>query len=87
MLASIIQSVYIDPEWVANGYLKRYKPGSWKKDDTVEALKCWNLEHILKAKSLVHAKPNALTLDQLISKTEEAMASISIGEELITVGD
>ena len=87
MLASIIQSVYIDPEWVANKYLKRCKPGSWKKENTVEALKCWNLERILKAESLVHAKTNALTMDQLISETEDALASISIGQKVITIGD
>ena len=87
MLASIIQSVYIDPEWVANEYLKRCKAGSWKKENTVEALKCWNLERILEAESFGHAKPNALTMDQLISETEDALASISIGQKVITIGD
>ena len=73
---------------VANEHLKRCKPGSWKKENTLKALKCSNLEHILKAESFVHAKHNALLImDQLISETEDALASISIGQEVITVGD
>ena len=43
MLASIVQSVFIDNEWVAKEYLRRCKNGSWKKGRTDDAVKCWNL--------------------------------------------
>jgi hypothetical protein len=38
MLSSIVQSLYIDPVWVAAEYLRRCKNGSWKEDIDVEAL-------------------------------------------------
>ena len=89
MLDSIIQYVCIDPEWVGKEYLKRCKAGLWKKENTLEALKYWNLERILEveAESFGHAKHNALTMDQLISETEDALASISVGQKVITIDD
>ncbi len=47
MLASIVHTVYIDDALVAAEYLKRCKAGSRKKEHTVEAVKCWNLERII----------------------------------------
>ncbi len=44
MLASIVHTVYIDDIWVAAEYLRRCKAGTWKKENTVEAVKCWNFE-------------------------------------------
>jgi hypothetical protein len=38
MLASIIQNVYIDYNWVAQQYIERSKKGSWKMENTKEAL-------------------------------------------------
>jgi hypothetical protein len=38
MLASIIQSVYIGNHWVAKQYIEQCKKGSWKKENTEEAL-------------------------------------------------
>ncbi len=49
MLALIIQNVYIDNNWVAQQYVERSNKGSWKKENTKEAVKCWNLEHIIDA--------------------------------------
>ena len=49
MLASIIQSVSIDNHWVAQQYIEQCKKGSWKKENTEKALKCWNLECIIDA--------------------------------------
>lgn len=39
LLSSIVNKVYIDPKWVADEYLRRYKAGEWKKDIYEEALK------------------------------------------------
>ena len=49
MLASIVHTVYIDNAWVATEYLRRCKAGTWKKENIVEAVTCWNLERILYA--------------------------------------
>jgi hypothetical protein len=43
MLSSIAHVINIDPVWVASEYLKRCSKGSWKKENDVDALKCWNL--------------------------------------------
>ena len=43
MLASIVHTVYIDATWVAAEYLRRCKVGTWKEENTFEAVKCWNL--------------------------------------------
>jgi hypothetical protein len=37
MLASIIQSVYIDDDWVAQQHIEHCKKRSWKKENTEEA--------------------------------------------------
>ena len=47
-------------DWVANEYLDRAKRGAWKKENTVESLKCWNLERVIVAEDF--GKP-----DQTIS--------------------
>eukprot|EP00956_Cyclotella_meneghiniana_P036161 scaffold122439_cov73-Cyclotella_meneghiniana.AAC.1 len=60
LLLNIVQNMYIDPEWVASEYLKRCKKGAWKKENTVDALKCFNLERILTASQF-----NLETLDEV----------------------
>lgn len=52
MLGFMVHRVYIDIEWVAREYLRRCKAGVWKKENTEEALKCWNLERIIDAESI-----------------------------------
>ena len=49
MLASISANVYNDKEWVTKEYLRRCKAGMWKKQCTIDALNCWNLERSLDA--------------------------------------
>ena len=62
MLASIIQNVYIDNDWVAQQYIERGKRGSWKKENTEEALKCWNLERIINAEQQGNDAPSELKM-------------------------
>ena len=62
MLASIIQNVYTDNDWVAQQYIEQGKKGSWKKESTEEALKCWNLEHIIDAEQQVKDDPSELNM-------------------------
>ena len=68
MLAKILSKVYVDKEWVAKEYLRRCKEGAWKKENTVEAVKCWNLERMLDAELLGKPKPSELTLDDLLNE-------------------
>jgi hypothetical protein len=71
MLSSLAQVVYIDPVWVASEYLKRCSKGSWKKDNDVNALKCWNLERIISAELLNQPQPDEMTMDEFIAECGE----------------
>ncbi len=66
-VASIIQSVYIDNHWVAQQYIERCKKGSWKKEATEEALKCWNLERLIDAEQQGKDAPSELKLEDLLN--------------------
>ena len=66
MLSVIINNVYIDNEWVANEYLRRCKNGSWKKENEVASLKCWNLERVIEAEMLGKERPEDLTMEDLL---------------------
>jgi hypothetical protein len=69
MLASIMQVVYIDPEWVACEYMRRTRAGVWKAADN-EALKCFNLERILDAETQGHLEPPELTMEDLLRELD-----------------
>ena len=56
-----------------------------KKKNTVEALKCWNLERIIDAEMLGKPPPPELTLEELVQ--EENSAATSIGNDAIVVLD
>ena len=61
-----MHNVYIDIEWVAKEYLRRCKAGVWKKENTVEALKCWNLERNIDAETYGQSMPEPLTLEEFV---------------------
>ncbi len=87
MLASILPHIYVDKEWVANEYLRRCKCGAWKEENTLEALKCWNLERIIDAEMFGKPPPTEMTLEQLVQ--EEDLANTSVGksdDDAIVVG-
>jgi hypothetical protein len=69
MLASIMQVVYIDPEWIAREYMRRTRAGVWKAADN-EALKCFNLERILDAETQGYLKPPELTTENLLRELD-----------------
>ena len=81
MLASILRTVYIDPELVASEYLQRCKVGAWKKENTEDALKCWNLERILESESLGIQMPAELTLDDLVNEERETTEEVVLIDE------
>ena len=68
MLGHILQHVYVDPKRVANEYLNRSKRGAWKKENTVESLKCYNLERLLEAKETGTEQPAAVDLDVYVGE-------------------
>ena len=55
MLSVLLNSVYIDSEWVAEEYLRRCKKG--------ESLKCFNLECVLEAEELGMEVPKEMAMD------------------------
>ena len=63
LLGHILQHVYVDPKFVAEEYLARCKRGAWKKENTLESLKCYNLERILEAKEMGKEEPSKVDLD------------------------
>jgi hypothetical protein len=87
MLASIIQSVYIDNKWVAQQYIERCKKGSWKKENTEEALKCWNLECIIDAEQQGKESPSELTLEDILNEEGGRASDNAKDGERITVID
>ena len=68
VLASIIQSVYVDNDWVAQQYNEQCKKRSWKKENTEEALKCWNLERIIDAEQQGKDAPSELKFEDLLNE-------------------
>ncbi len=69
MLASIVHTVYIDDAWVAAEYLRRCKAGSWKKENTLDAVKCWNLDRILHAEQHGDSMPEEeVTMNDLVNE-------------------
>lgn len=81
MLGFMVHRVYIDIEWVAREYLWRCKAGAWKKENTEEALKCWNLERIIDAESMGLGAPAELTLNEYLLNEEESEGGGSDDEE------
>jgi hypothetical protein len=47
LLAVILGRVYVSSRWVADEYLRRCKAGVWKKENTIECSKCFNIECII----------------------------------------
>ena len=81
MLASILWTVYIDPELVAREYLQQCKVGAWKKENTEDALKCWNLEQTLESESLGIQMSAELTIDDQVNEDRETTEEVILIDE------
>ncbi len=68
MLASIIQSVHIDNDWVAQQYNEQCKKRNWKKENTEEAVKCWNIKRIIDAEQQGKDAPFELKMEDLLNE-------------------
>eukprot|EP00956_Cyclotella_meneghiniana_P017927 scaffold29530_cov42-Cyclotella_meneghiniana.AAC.3 len=65
MLACMLNHVYIDPEWVAEVYMRRCKAKACKTQSTDESLKCFNLEKILESSEVFGmANPNDVSMEE-----------------------
>ncbi len=75
MLASIVNTVYIDNAWVPAEYprTQEMQGQSLEEKNTVEAVTCWNLQRILDAKQHGQPMPEELTMDDLVR--EDMMCS------------
>jgi hypothetical protein len=71
MFAYIIQTVFIDPKWVAEEHLRRCKAGKWKKGSAKDALKCYNFERIVDAEMFGSEEPSEITLDDYMGVVTE----------------
>ena len=65
MLSMIVNSLYIDPDFIAAEYLRRCRQKKWKKSNDEEALKCWNLELALEAELENKPVPKKLTMNDI----------------------
>jgi hypothetical protein len=61
----IVNSLYIDPDFIAGEYLRRCHQKKWKKSNDEEALKCWNLELALEAELENKPVPKLLTMNDI----------------------
>ena len=71
LLASNLANVFVDAQWVANEYLRRCKAGAWKKENTVESLKCFNLERILDAEMFGREVPPELSIGEYLTFAQQ----------------
>ncbi len=46
----------------------RQKEKLWKKENTEETLKCWNLEHIINVKQQGKDAPSELNMEDLLNE-------------------
>jgi hypothetical protein len=83
LLSFILRHVFIDANWVAQEYLKRCKAGAWKKENTVESLKCFNLERIINAVDGGAELPQDIGIEEYLASLEEATVAgvIEIDED------
>jgi hypothetical protein len=55
---------------VAEEYLRQAKAGKWKKENTVESFKCFDLERILDAQMYGKEEPERLTQEEYVKLGE-----------------
>ena len=71
LLADILQKIYIDPRDIAHEYLNRCKAGAWKKENTVESLRCFNLERVIDADAFNQHLPKPLPMQDYLNAYDD----------------
>ena len=80
MLASTVQNIYIDDEWMAKEQLHKCKAQAQKKEDTEDAVKCFNLECIIDGKLYGRSEPEKLTSNELVNKDAQLNGVVQVDE-------
>jgi hypothetical protein len=81
LFASNLPNIYVDPQWVADEYLRCCKAGAWKKENTIESLKCFNLERILDAEMLGREIPPELSIGEYVNSVQDNMSGYDCGSD------
>ena len=55
---------------MAREYLKRCKDGAWKKENTRDAHKCWNLERVIQAEVMGQEVPEDESFDAFVQNAD-----------------
>ena len=66
MLTNILRNVHVYTEWVAKKYTRHCKSGAWKPQNTVESMKCYNLERIIEANTFGTKCPKELDMGEYL---------------------
>jgi hypothetical protein len=70
LLSTILNCVCIDPDEFAKEYLARCNKGAWKKENTIECLKCFILERVIAVGDSGMGWPKSISLDEYIRNSE-----------------
>ena len=83
LLSFILFHVFIDENLVAEDYLKSCKADACKKENTVESLKCFNLQRIINAVDGGAELPQDIDMEGYLASLEEATVAgvIEIDED------
>jgi hypothetical protein len=71
LLADILPKLYINPSDIATQYLMRCESGSWKKENTMDSLKCFNLERIIEAEVFNTKMPEPVPIETYMKQYQE----------------
>jgi hypothetical protein len=71
LLSTILQHVYVCPKRIAEEYLRRCSAKAWKKENTIDSHKCFNLERILEAEMAGDSAPAPITLEEFEAEAAE----------------
>ncbi|KAL7480027.1 hypothetical protein ACHAW6_005738 [Cyclotella cf. meneghiniana] len=71
MLAHMLSNIHIDPEWVAQEYLRRNKAKTWKIQSADDSLKYFNLERILDAEAVGNPKPKEVSMAEFLEGIDD----------------
>ena len=71
LLSTILQHVYVCPKRIAEEYLRRCSAKAWKKENTIDSHKCFNLERILEAEMAGDSEPAQITLEEFEAEAAE----------------
>lgn len=85
MLANILPNVYINPDWSEVEYLQQCKMAAWKKENTINSMKCYNLECTIEAKVFGLKCPDEIEMNEYITRLDDEKFKIGFRRQIITL--